>query len=479
MILASAATWAWWYSMEASALHQTCLCVMTVCGINTLFLNGNPLLRFDGYFILADWMELPNLREQSNALLKRVVCKHALGMDIPPEKPMTLRRQIGFIFYAIASYLYSWFVTFGAIWFLSQFLKPYNLHVLSTILACFAGASMIGWPLYHLGQSIYERGGRLPEMKSNRVAITIAIVAAIVLAILFVPLPISQIRQAGLVQIEPDAKEMVYVPLTAALETLQVRDGQWVAKDSVLAELRNRDVEMRLEQVRTELAIRLVQLRTLRDRMADAISPDDKSRLAISLAQTEGERQFYVRQVAINEKMLQCLVIRAPRSGVVFALPRREEVGKLWDRNVPLCGVGDAGRLRLLVPLQPDDYQLLQEELGENKALPVTLRVQGWAGQTWPGRVTMLSGTEAKSVPQALTARAGGPLATTPHSSASADEYEPQSQHYLVGIEITHAENERIWPGALGQVKIHCRWRPLGWWLWRKFCFLFGAGLGG
>jgi putative peptide zinc metalloprotease protein len=479
MILASVATWTWWNTLDETGLHHMCLCVMTVCGINTLLLNGNPLLRFDGYYILADWMELPNLREQCNALVKRAVAQHALGIEMPPEKPMALKRQIGFFLYAVASYLYSWFVTFAAIWFLSQFLKPYKLGTISMLLACFAAASMIGWPLYYLGQGIYERGGRLPDMKPRRVSLTIAILLAIIAGIVLVPLPISRIRQMALVQIEPDAKEMIYVLLPGTLEAVHVRDGQWVAKDAVLGELRNRDVETKLDQARTEVAIRLVQLRTLRDRLSDSNNADEQSRLAIQLAQTDGERQFYARQVEINEKQLQQLVIRAPRQGIVFALPRREEIGKLWDKKLPIAAVGDPGRLRALVPLQPDDYQILQHDLGVDPNLPVTLRVQGWAGRTWRGRITMLPATEAKNVPLPLTTRAGGPLPTNPRSGANTDEYEPQSQHYLVGIEILDAEHDGIWPGTLAQVKIHCQWRSMGWWMWRKFCLLFGVGLGG
>jgi putative peptide zinc metalloprotease protein len=86
-----------------------------VCSVNTLLFNGNPLLRYDGYYVLADWLEIPNLRERSNTFLKQAVMRHCLGMEVPPERPMALGRKCFFVFYAVASYLYGWFVTFAVL----------------------------------------------------------------------------------------------------------------------------------------------------------------------------------------------------------------------------------------------------------------------------------------------------------------------------------------------------------------------------
>jgi putative peptide zinc metalloprotease protein len=474
LILAAAATWIWWHALPASTTAQLSLSIMTVCGINTLLFNGNPLLRFDGYYVLSDWIELPNLRDQSNQALKRTVAETALGIEYPPERPLAWKRWVLFVVYAIASYIYSWFIMFWAIWGLSQFLKPYNLGSLSMMLAWFAVIARLAWPVCRFGKSIYDRGGRLPEMKLNRVTVTCAMATVVLLLFFFLPLPISRVRQSALVQVRPEDLEMVFVPMPATLEILHVRDGQQVAKDTVLAELRNRDLENRLEQSRTELAIRKLQIQALRDRIADTSDVLEKSRLAITMSQMEGERRYYALQVGVNEKILRELTIRAPRSGVVTSVPRVDEVGKLWDKKNPLCSIGDPTKLRALLPVEPDEFNVLKHDWQESKSLAVTMRVQGWENRTWPGRITMLPENEAKNVPLPLTVRGGGPVPIVPHGAK--DEFVPQSQNYLVGIDFVGAESDGIWPGTMAQAKVHTHWRSCSWWLWRKVCLLFGIG---
>ena len=66
-------------------LHNLCLNLMLVCSANTLLFNGNPLLRYDGYYVLADFIEVPNLRERSGAYIKRLAQQYCLGIEVPPE----------------------------------------------------------------------------------------------------------------------------------------------------------------------------------------------------------------------------------------------------------------------------------------------------------------------------------------------------------------------------------------------------------
>ena len=66
---------------------------MVVCSVSTVVFNANPLMRFDGYYVLADWLEIPNLRERANRYLKNLVLEYCLGIEVPPEPYMELWRQ--------------------------------------------------------------------------------------------------------------------------------------------------------------------------------------------------------------------------------------------------------------------------------------------------------------------------------------------------------------------------------------------------
>src|SRR5262249_23604103 len=144
----------------------------------------------------------------------------------------------------------------------------------------------------------------------------------------------------------------------------------------------------------------------------------------------------------------------------------------------PFCSVGDPARLRVLVPLSPDDYALVRDDLKERRQnherLPVTVRVSGPAAQTWTGEVAYLPEAEAKESPGPLSNKVGGPLAIKPTSRPNHPE--PQAQVYLVGINIDESDGAVI-PGVMAQVKIHCRYRSCAWWTWRAISSTFDLGL--
>src|SRR5262249_37072653 len=151
---------------------------------STIVFNGNPLMRFDGYYVLADWLEIPNLRDRCNKYLKNVALEHFLGVEVQREQYMNLNRRILFINYAVVGWHYPWVVTFSILYFLAMFLRPYKLGALSGLLAMAAIGSMIGWPLYRMFEN-WQKRGRLPDMKPERVRLTTGAVVILVALFLF------------------------------------------------------------------------------------------------------------------------------------------------------------------------------------------------------------------------------------------------------------------------------------------------------
>ena len=167
LIIAAIATFVWWYTPHYPVVNNIALCLMVLCSVSTVVFNANPLMRFDGYYILADWLEIPNLREKSNRFLNNLFLAKALGIEVPPEPYMAPWRKWLFVIYAIASWVYRWVVIFGILWFLSDFLGP-KLKILSQMMAIVSLASMFVWPMYQVVKNIRQRG-RLPDMKATRV----------------------------------------------------------------------------------------------------------------------------------------------------------------------------------------------------------------------------------------------------------------------------------------------------------------------
>src|ERR1019366_9256697 len=160
-------------------------------------------MRYDGYYVLADWIEIPNLRDRANRYLQNLAMEFCLGIEVQPEGYMELHRRTLFVIFAVISYVYRWVVTFVILKFMATFLKPYKLEILSELLALGALASMIGWPMYRLITNVNKRG-RLPDMKPIRVTISASVVAIALFVLCFIPMPVTRIRQHGVVEVQPN-----------------------------------------------------------------------------------------------------------------------------------------------------------------------------------------------------------------------------------------------------------------------------------
>jgi putative peptide zinc metalloprotease protein len=168
--------------------------------------------------------------------------------------------------------------------------------------------------------------------------------------------------------------------------------------------------------------------------------------------------------------------VTAPADGIVLGAPRREDVGKeyLRDNPQPFCSVGDPSKLIVLVPVSPQDYQLLRNDLTALKELNVDVRIPGRKSETVAGRVVRLPEADAKVVPLPLSNKGGGPLPVKP--SNDPNEIVPQSQQYLVTVELPMPD-DAIVPGTLVRVKIHCKWKTGAWWVWHAISSAFDLQL--
>ena len=471
LMIAAGATWIWWYTPSWPDVNMMCLHLMVVCSVSTVMFNGNPLMRYDGYYVLADWIEIPNLRDRANRYLQNLAMEHCLGIEVQPEPYMELGRRILFLIFAVISYVYRWVVTFIILKVMATFLKPYKLEVISELLAVGALASMIGWPLYRLIKNVKKRG-RLPDMKPVRVTISACIVAAFLGFIFFVPVPVSRIRQPGYVDVQEQAMTQVPVEVSGILEKVDVKEGELVKEGNILATFVSLDLERDRDLYESMKYIKQNLVRYYSEQINKETDPGQKKQMEAAADQGAGEYKQAEKQVELVKHEMAKLTLRAPRDGVVINLPPIDEVGKRWDvkeQNNAFCAIGDKTKLRIRVPLTTDDFDLLKENYAKataKKPLQATIRVQGRGTQLWHGLIRNLPQADEKTVPFQLTSKGGGPLAVKPTSTGKEGQFFPQSQVYLVTIDFVKPD-EYIAIGSAAQVKIHNEKRSCAWWIYR------------
>jgi putative peptide zinc metalloprotease protein len=478
LVIAAIATFVWWNSSSHPFVNHMSLSLMVVCSVSTVVFNANPLMRFDGYYVMADWLEIPNLRDRANRFLLRLFQEHCLGMEVQPESYMSLDRKVLFVVYAVVSYVYRWVITFSILFFFYRFLRPYKLEAIGSLLSLAAAGSMVGWPIYRLGKSLYKRG-RMPDMKSPRVTVTAMAVAALILFFFLVPMPVSRVRQIALVQVDPAAETKVRVHVLGqegpTLEKLYVTPGQPVQAGDLLAKFRSMEVENQLAEARSQAEIQRAKVDTFQRQMRETQDSQEQAKLKSDLVAARGEMKRAQATSEAIDHNLQKLEIRAPCSGIVMTCPMVDAVGRAWEKeqSEPFCTIGDPTHLRLLMAVPTADYRLLSEQMAKTPNLPATVRIHGRAEKLWRGTVTRLQPSEASEVPAPLASKFGGNLAVKPtnpsraaHEGQQPNYLQPQTQQYMVEIALSDPDR-CIEPGTLAQVKINCEWRSCAWWVWR------------
>ena len=251
LIIAAISTFVWWNTPTQPFINNLSLSLMIVCSVSTVVFNANPLMRYDGYYVLSDWLEIPNLREKANRYLKNLMLALCFGVEIPAEEYMQVGRKVLFIVFAVVSYIYRWVVTFGILYLFYTFLRPYKLEMVGNLLTLAAIGSMTIWPVFQMSKNIVKRG-RLPDMKRKRVLITSFVAFAVAMVLIFVPMPISRIRGLAVVQAHPDASTQIVLKKSAILVRLKVQPGEKVTRGQVLAEFREMELEEKLAAKRSE-----------------------------------------------------------------------------------------------------------------------------------------------------------------------------------------------------------------------------------
>jgi putative peptide zinc metalloprotease protein len=481
LVIAALATFIWWNTPHHPFINNLSLSLMVVCSVSTVVFNANPLLRYDGYYVVADWLEIPNLREKSNRYLKHLAQEVCLGIEVPPEGYMELWRKILFVVYAVVSYIYRWVITFVILRFMWSFLKPYGLEVISSMLALAAMISMIAWPAYNLGKNLHRRG-RLPDMKRGHVIVTSIVASAVLLAFFFLPLPISRIRGVGLVESRPDGMSQLFVRRNGCLVDLRVQPGDWVVKGQELARFRDEDLELELEGARTDQDSALKELGELRRELDPDNPTTRKDDLKDRLQEVQGALEEARSKIDVIKGIQKNdLVIRANRDGIIGQAPLKEERYKQFEKveprgpAEPLFTIHEPGKLQVLLPVETPEFNRLKESLSYGDG-EVILRVQGMDSRTWQGKIRLpLPKSELSNVPLALSSKTGGPVAVRAQPSPTG-ALMAQTQHYPVYIDIVDPD-PALMPGNMAQVKIYCRPETCATWVWRKINDMFNLKL--
>lgn len=472
VVLASVCTFLWWFT-QPGLLNYLCLNVVFVCSVSTLLFNANPLLKYDGYYILSDLLEIPNLRQKATTILKRKLAAWTLGLPEPPDPFLPQRRQWLFACYTVAAAAYRWIVMAAILWFLYKVFEPYGLQVIGQLIALFAVGGLVVQPLWQLGKFFYVPG-RIDRVKKPRLLTSVAVAAVAVIGIFMLPIP--HYVRCGL-YVQPRGAASVYVESAGELREIHARPGEQVYEGQPIATLDNIDVKLamvRLEGERQELLSRLA---SLQQRAYD----DDAAMMEID--EVQESVAALDDQLARRQRDLDSLLIKAPSAGVIIpppTLPKSQDdatrlptwYGAPFEaRNqlafltagVPFCQVGDPTEVEAILAIDQGDIEFV------HSGQVVDVFLTPLPGERLRCQLEQISQLDMKVTPRSLSSKSGGDLITQTDDSG---RERPMSTTYQASVPLANQPTDLL-IGATGQAKIHTGYQTIATRLWRYVCQTF------
>lgn len=449
LFLSSIFVWVWWYT-EPGLLNTLSLSIIFVCSVSTVVFNGNPLLRFDGYYILADVAEIPNLRERANKYLGTVAGELFLGVD-PVKDPFAPQKNRWlFVTYAIAAYLYRIMVTVTILYFLYTFLRPYKLGAISAMLAIAAGSSMVIYPLFRVFRTLQSKWRTL-KVDKVRMAVAIPTAIAIVAAILLCPFPMRV--DAPLILQPKDATSM-FVQTPGLLSELHIKDGQLVEPGQLLAILDNPDLKMKFQSRQREYDQYQQMERSYRTMSRDAQAEQARLR-----------SQAIYRDLDRLRDELSKLDLRVPVDvrGAAFSPPKRNEMGKVFKSGDLFCQIGDPATLEAYIVVPQSEIGLIQEKqrfLENPTDVLIWVKLYGHVGDILTTKMSRISKDEITELPPALSNKSGGEVQTTTDEETKREM--PSFRSYAVLADIPNPEGT-LTPGVRGIARFNVGYKSLWW----------------
>ncbi len=186
-----------WANTSTGTLHIIAYNVIFVASVSTLLFNGNPLLRFDAYYVLTDIIEIPNLGQRSRQYIYYLFKRYVWGLKRLWNPAHSLGERLWFVFYGVASVLYRIFISIRILLFLNNRL-PEALFILVPILAFSAIVAWVGVPIAKFLQYL-ATGAELARNRFRAVTSTGLIGLALLVVLGVVRLP-DYCRVEGIVE---------------------------------------------------------------------------------------------------------------------------------------------------------------------------------------------------------------------------------------------------------------------------------------
>ena len=439
LFLASLAVFAW-LALEPSVVRTVLYNVIFVASVSTLLFNGNPLLRYDAYYVLSDLIEIPNLRQRAWKFISHCLKKYLIGQKLPPYEG-TAREKRWFVGYGVLSMIYRTVVVTGIILYIAS-----KLFMVGVILACFVAVLWVVVPLGKLLKYVlFDSATR--NVRARAVGVTALIATLAVLGLGVMPVPYGVRTPCA---VEPGEMRVLRADWRGFLDAVAVRDGEQVASGQVLARLRNDNLDFEIRQIEARI------------RQAEARWRMMQTRNVAAAQAMEGHLDALRKDFSDRLERRAALTFHAPFAGVVVAPSIARVHGRFLEAGDPLLTVAAAEELRVTAVVDTGDIADVRNAVGR----PVRIKFRSHPHEVLTGVIERVHPSATHEPPAAaLTSLGGGPVLMDPQSGEQQRTLLPW---YRVDI-LLDADQTPPPLGATGTARFVAGRMPLGRQLWIQF----------
>lgn len=376
-----------WVLVEPGVVRSLLFNVMLIAGISTVIVNGNPLLRFDGYFILVDMIEMPNMAQRGQRYLRYLSDRYlfsAKSIELPEETPSEKR---WLFFYTIGAWIYRILITISIILFVAG-----EFFIFGVLLALWGLVTLIGMPVWKSLKHLHS-SSTLQRNRQHAIKVAVTLVASVVLFVALVPMPLRT-QAEGVVWLPDQA--LVRAGADGFFERWLVIPGSHVRKGMPVAMLR--DPQLQAELSLAGARVKEAEARYRADGFNDPVQGD------ILRQQLEHEEHALKR---VQERYDR-LTLRSETDGVLSAPLDQDLDGQFFKKGELIAYILDRQKLIARTVVTQGDIDLVRTRLQEAE-----IRFADAIPQVHASRVIREAPGGVNELPTAALSPGGGGLIAT------------------------------------------------------------------
>lgn len=351
-------------------------------------------------------------------------------------------------------------------WFVAEIFEPYGLAPFGHLVIAISLIGMIVVPMFKLAK-FFLYPGRMREVKRGRFYFSLVCVAGLIALICYFPLPHYV---WGTFVVRPESQQQVMLNERGRLVQVLTPESATVEPGQMIAILENEELD--LEKV--ELEVRRARLE--QDLSAYRTRSSVESSASARIAELSSSLGAVNHQIALLDRQLQEMTLRADRKGQLFAPLNRkqaqavsgdltqwsgtplspENVGAWFDANTMFGVIGDPNRMEAVIVISQSDVQLLQP--GQE----VLARCRQFTRVFLHSEIESVSQDELLQVPPELSQTNGGPIAVSPAMDAERPVLKSYTAVAAFDAEEMRRKKIGLLPGMRGDVRILVGTSPLG-----------------